>query len=145
MALFVAQHVTGLTPDAAWDRLTDWSTHARYVPLTTITVEPPPPSGVGTVFTARTALGRWGFDDPMEIVEWEPPTPSTSSGRCRIVKRGAVMHGWAELTVEPEGRGTRATWTEEISAGRLPRAFDGPTALSSRLLFTRVLKRLLEG
>lgn len=143
MALFVAHHETSLSPEAAWARLTDWPRHARYVPLTTITVRTPPPNGVGTVFNARTGGKRVGFDDPMEIVEWEAPAGGTK-GRCRLHKRGTVMLGWAELTVEATPRGALATWTEDITVAKLPRFAEPATALSSRLLFSRVLRRLLD-
>lgn len=132
-----------LTPEQAWARVTDWRRHGRYVPLTTMTVVPAPADGVGTVFVARTAVGRFGFDDPMEIVEWQPPSADTT-GRCRIEKRGRVMLGWAELTVEPRGTGSRVTWREDAFPAGLP-AFARPVAtLSGRLLFGRVLRKLLD-
>lgn len=133
-----------LPPERAWDRVTDWQQHGRYVPLTTMTVPAGARDGAaGTVFVARTAVGRFGFDDPMEIVEWQPPTAGTP-GRCRIEKRGRVMLGWAELTVEPRGTGSRVTWREEAVPARLP-SFARPLAtVSGRLLFGRVLRKLLD-
>ena len=68
------------------------------------------------MFIARTGVGRVGFDDPMEIVEWQPPG-ADGRGRCRLEKRGPVMLGWAELTVEPHGSGSRVTWREAGRAG----------------------------
>jgi hypothetical protein len=141
MAQFVASHDTSLSVDEAWARLTDWPRHAAYVPLTTITVTGVP-TRIGTVFTARTAVGRFGFDDPMEIVEWAPPEAGV--GRCRLDKRGSVMLGWAELVVESRAGGSTATWTENITVARVPHFVDPLTAVSSRLLFSRVLRRLLE-
>jgi hypothetical protein len=141
MAQFSARHHTSLSVERAWAQLTDWPRHAAYVPLTTITVDGSP-SRVGTVFTARTAVGRFGFDDPMEIVEWVPP--DSGAGRCRLLKLGSLMLGWAELVVEPHGAGSTATWTEDITVARLPPFLDPLTAASSRLLFSRVLRRLLD-
>jgi Polyketide cyclase / dehydrase and lipid transport len=126
-----------LSPAAAWSRLVDWPAHGRYVPLTRITVSPPGGSGPGTVFVARTALGRFGFDDPMEIVNWDPPR------FCRIEKRGAVMLGWAELSVAPLGTGSRSTWREDAVPAKLPRFASGLSTVSGRLVFGRVLRRLL--
>ena len=142
MPSFVASQDTALSPAAAWARITDWPRHARYVPFTAITVPTGGPNRVGTVFLARTGLGQFGFDDPMEVVEWTEPGDGTP-GRCRLVKRGSVMLGWAELLVEPAPAGSRVTWTEDLTVARLPRLADRVTALSSRLLFTRVLKRVL--
>ena len=36
MAIFVTRHDSPLSPHEAWDRLTTWPQHAKYVPLTTI-------------------------------------------------------------------------------------------------------------
>lgn len=143
MTPFVVTHDTALTPEAAWERIVDWPRHARYVPLTTIEVTTPPPNGLHTVFNARTGLGRFGFDDPMEIVEWAPPHDG-EPGRCRLEKRGTAMHGWAELSVAATGSGARATWREEARPARLPGFTDRASAASGRLLFSRVLRRLLD-
>jgi len=143
MALFVARHDSPLSPDAAWDRLTTWPRHARYVPLTTISVTTAGPNAVGTVFVARTHLGPLSFDDPMELVEWRAPA-GDQPGRCRLIKRGTVMLGWAELEVASQGSGSRATWTEDITVARMPKWADPVTRVSSRLMFSRVLRRLLE-
>ena len=53
------------------------------------------------------------------------------------------MTGWAELTVEPHGAGSRATWREDVSVAHTPAFAAGLTRLSSRLLFGRVLRKLL--
>lgn len=144
MAPFVVTHDTALSPEAAWERIVDWAGHARYVPLTAIEVTTPPPAGLGTIFSARTGVGRFGFDDPMEVVEWSPPGNGSPDGRCRLEKRGRVMTGWAELTVEARGTGSRATWREDAKPARLPAFTDGASAAFGRLLFGRVLRRLLD-
>jgi Polyketide cyclase / dehydrase and lipid transport len=136
-AEFAVRHDTPLPPEDAWARLVDWPRHGRYVPLTTIEVTTPPPAGVGTVFTAHTGVGRLGFDDPMEIVAWDPPH------FCRIEKRGRVMLGWAELSVEAQADGSRVTWREQARPARLPRFADRASTASGRLLFGRVVRRLL--
>lgn len=143
MAAFVVSHDSSLSAATAWARLTTWPDHGKYVPLTSISVEPPGPSAVGTVFTARTALGQVGFDDPMEIVQWQPPVDELG-GWCRLEKRGTVMLGWAELSVEPLGTGSRTTWREEARPARTPRLLDRVSALSGKVLFRRVLRKLLQ-
>jgi len=142
MARFVARHDSPLSPREAWDRLTTWPRHAQYVPRTTISITTPAPNAVGTIFVARTHLGPLSFDDPMELVEWSPPE-GDRPGRCRLIKRGTVMLGWAELEVAPHGSGSRATWTEEITVAPIPKWADAVTRVSSRLMFSRVLRRLL--
>jgi hypothetical protein len=138
MAPFVVRRDSPLSPADAWARLVDWPAHARYVPVTSIEVTTEPPTGVGTIFVARTGSRRFGFDDPMEVVEWDPPR------FCRIEKRGSVMLGWAELTVQARGSGSRATWREEAVPAKLPEFASGVANASGRLLFSRVLRRLLD-
>jgi hypothetical protein len=142
MAPFSVSVDSALRPQDAWLRVTDWPRHARFVPLTTIVVTPAGPSAAGTVFTARTGLGRLGIDDPMEIVEWVPPQDD-GRGRCRLEKRGRVVLGWAELTVEPHASGSRTTWREEARPARLPAFADRAATAAGRRLFGRVLRKLL--
>ena len=143
MALFEVSARSSLSPEQAWQRLVDWPKHSDLVPLTSIRVLTATPSGVGTVLVARTRVGPVGFDDPMEVTVWAPPTDD-EVGFCRLDKRGSVVTGWAELTVTPEpGGGSTAIWREDIHVWKLPGLFDRPTAMSSRLLFGRVLRHLL--
>ncbi len=119
-----------LEPAEAWERLTDWERHGDLVPLTSIT-------RTAQGFIARTGVGRLGFDDPMEIVQWREPV------FCRIEKRGRLVRGWAELSVEPAGGGSVVTWREEISVYGVPRAADALTRTMARVLFTRTIDGLL--
>ncbi|MFC8826430.1 SRPBCC family protein [Streptomyces sp. NPDC057137] len=156
MTVFRVARRTALSADEAWRRITDWPAHGRRVPLTRIRVETPGPTGTGTVFVARTGLGRLGFDDPMEVVRWEPPGAG-SPGRCRLEKRGRVITGWAEIEITetapeaatpsasaPEGR-TLVCWAEELRVGFLPRFLDRVTARTGRVVFGRVVDGLLGG
>ncbi|MCZ4124370.1 SRPBCC family protein [Streptomyces sp. H39-S7] len=142
MALISIERSSPLPVDEVWRRLTRWERHAAHVPLTAITVTTPPPTGLGTVFVARTGLGPVGFDDPMEVVRWEPPTPG-GTGRCRLEKHGTLVLGWAEIEVGAHGAGSRVTWREELRVRGLPRLFDGLTARSGRLMFGRAITGLL--
>jgi hypothetical protein len=119
-----------LAPADAWARLTAWQRHGDFVPLTRIT-----PTSDG--FDAFTGIGRIGFHDPMQIVQWREPQ------FCRLEKRGRVVTGWAELKVEPTPDGSRVTWREDIHVRGMPRLADGITKASSRALFTRVVDGLL--
>jgi len=117
--------------DEAWRRVTDWSRHGEFVPLTTI-------RATEHGFVARTGIGRLSFDDPMEVVAWDAPR------YCRLEKRGRIMLGWAALSVDPLGPGrSKVTWAENIRVRALPRLFDGLTAFASRRLFARVVDGLL--
>jgi hypothetical protein len=137
MAEFTVDQDSSLAPVDAFARLVDWPQHARFVPLTTITVTTTSPAGVGTVFVARTGVGRRGFEDPMEVVAWDPPR------FCRIEKRGSVVLGWAELTVEARDGGSHVTWREEAMPARLPPGAGWVAAAAGRRLFGRVLRGVL--
>ncbi|MFF7816306.1 SRPBCC family protein [Streptomyces roseolus] len=142
MSLFRVVRVVPLAPAEAWRRLTDWPAHGRRVPLTRTTVLTSGPSRVGTRFTARTGIGRLGFDDPMEVTRWQPPR-GDGPGLCRLEKYGRPVRGWAEIEVAPEPGGTRVVWTEDLSVRGLPRAFDGVLARAGRAVFGRALDGLL--
>ena len=142
MALILIERRTLLPAPEAWRRVTDWRRHGTYVPLTTITVDPPEPVGPGTRIVARTGLGPAAFDDPMEIVRWEPATED-SPGVCRLEKRGSVVLGWAQIEVRPWRTGSRIVWREEARVRGLPRFCDGPTGVVGRRVFGRVVSELL--
>ncbi|MFF3326851.1 SRPBCC family protein [Streptomyces sp. NPDC002889] len=142
MTPFRITRATHLPADVCWRRVTDWPAHAAQVPLTSITVTTPAPLGVGTAFVARSAIGRRGFDDPMEVVRWEPPAPGRA-GVCRLEKRGRVILGWAEIEVLSAGRGSVVVWTEELRIRPLPRLLDPLVARVGRAVFGRALDGLL--
>ncbi|MGX1881573.1 SRPBCC family protein [Streptomyces sp. NPDC055287] len=142
MALFRIESRTPLSADEAWRRLTTWQHHAAQVPLTRITVPTPPPTGAGTLVVARTGVGRLGFDDPMEVVAWDPPEGS-GAGHCRLEKRGAVVLGWAEIDVRPAPGGAVAVWTEDLRLRGLPGVCDGVVGRAGRLVFGRAVRGLL--
>ena len=142
MALFLIERRTLLPAPEAWRRVTDWRRHGAHVPLTRVTVEPPEPVGPGTLVVARTGIGRAAFDDPMEIVRWEPATDDTP-GFCRLEKRGSVVLGWAEIEVERWRGGSRVVWREDARVRGLPRLFDGVTGMAGRWAFGRAVSELL--
>ncbi|MEO3755905.1 SRPBCC family protein [Streptomyces sp. B6B3] len=146
MARFRVVRRSSLPAAEAWRRLTDWPRHGDHVPLTRVTAAPPGPTRPGTLVVARTGLGRLGFDDPMEVVRWEPPT-DRAPGRCRLEKRGRVVTGWAEIEVRALDNRSEVAWHEEVQlgrAGRLSPLLDPPTAWSARLVFGRLLGALLD-
>jgi len=130
VVLFQIVREVPLAPSEAWERLTDWDQHSQFVPLTTIVRTP-------RGFVARTGIGPVGFVDPMEIVQWQAPS------FCRLQKRGRVVTGWAELTVEPSAAGSRVTWLEDIHIRGTTRFLAGPTRFAATKVFSRVIDGLL--
>lgn len=135
---------TSLAPARAFAAVTDWPAHGRHVPLTTVRVVHDA-GAVGTRFTATTRLGPLRFDDPMEVTRWEPPGEAgRASGAATVVKHGR-LRGGAVLEVHPDGAGSRVVWTETVGVGpqRLAPVVDAAGALASRVVFGRVVRRLL--
>jgi hypothetical protein len=141
VATFEVVRRSQLTPGQAWSRLTDWEHHSGLIPFTTVTASAPA-DAVGGMFVARTSLGPLGFDDPMEITGWQPPTPS-HPGECTLVKRGSFVRGGARLTVTQIPGGSEVQWHEEATLRFGGRAVDVINQHVGRLLFTRLLDRLL--
>jgi len=108
--------------------VTDWRRHR--VPLTRITV-----TDVG--FTARTAVGPLGFDDPMEVTLWDPPR------RVVLRKLGRVITGEATIEVVAEGTGSVVTWDEDVRVIGVPRLADPVLRVALRGMISLVLRRLL--
>ncbi|MDH6709323.1 hypothetical protein P3T27_006069 [Kitasatospora sp. MAA19] len=145
MARFVLTRRSPLPPAVCWERLTAWPRHGERVPFTRVSVARGTGRRAGDAILARTALGPFRFDDPMELVELTAPAAGRD-GLCRLEKRGRPVLGWAELRVRaPDGAavGTEVSWTEEIRIAGLPGCFDPVVARAGRLVFGRVLDRLL--
>jgi hypothetical protein len=118
-----------LSQQEAFSRLTDWERHGDVVPLTTIRL-------TDTGFVARSGLGRFGFEDPMEVVEWDPPR------FCRLEKRGRVIRGWAEISVWPTASGSKVVWREVAHVTGVPRMFAGLEKATGSAVFRRLLNEL---
>ncbi|WP_149182852.1 SRPBCC family protein [Streptomyces sp. TRM49041] len=145
MSVFRLERRTRLSAAETWRRVTDWPAHGAGVPLTRVTVLTPGPPGSGTRFTARTGIGRLGFDDPMTVVRWEPPGAGHgSAGVCRLEKYGRVVRGWAEIRVYGDGTGAaRVTWAEELRVLGVPRWCDPALRWAARRVFGRALDGIL--
>ncbi|MGG8409454.1 SRPBCC family protein [Streptomyces sp. 12297] len=145
MAFIRIVRSTPLPVTQTWRLLTDWERHGAHVPLTRTVVGTAPPTRVGTLFTARTGVGRFAFDDPMEVVAWQPPGAG-GGGYVRLEKRGRVVTGWAEIEVlpAPDGAsGSRVVWREALRVRGLPRPLDPPLTTAATALFTHALTALL--
>ncbi|MEU9048337.1 MULTISPECIES: SRPBCC family protein [unclassified Kitasatospora] len=143
MARFVLTRRSPLPPAVCWERLTAWPRHGERVPFTRVGVARGTGREAGDVVLARTSVGPLRFDDPMEIVELVAPAPGRD-GLCRLVKRGRPVRGGAVLRVRAVDGGSEAVWAEELRIAGLPRFADPVIAALGRVVFGRVLDRLLE-
>ncbi len=118
-----------LSQQEAFSRLTDWQRHGDVVPLTSVRL-------TDTGFVARTGFRRLGFDDPMDVVAWDPPR------FCRLEKRGRVVRGWAEISVWPTASGSKVVWREVAHVTGVPRMFSRVERTAGTALFGRLLNGL---
>lgn len=135
-----------LAPTQAWDRVWDLDRHTAVIPLTTVTTIPPATElGVGARFRGRTGIGPLGFDDPMRVLVWEPPT--TGAGRAVVVKTGAVIGGRIEVELVPTaGDRVLITWRQQVEVPWFPSPLSWLEHLAARLVapgYRAVLRRLL--
>ena len=86
-----------------WERQADWMLDADRVRVVSAHRE-----GVGVRLVVRTRiLGIAAFDEPMEVVGWDPPH------RLEI-RHGRVVLGLGVWALEPVEGGTRFTWSEDV-------------------------------
>lgn len=146
MSHFEVRVRAGCTPRDAWARVWDPDRHTAVIPLTTVTAEPPATElAEGVRFAGRTALGPIGFEDPMRVLVWQPPT--TGAGRAVVVKTGSVIGGLIEVTFDPlAGGGTRIAWHQRVELPWLPSPLSGLEQLAAWIAapgYRIVLRRLL--
>ena len=113
-------------PQVVWDELVDWKAHEAWIPATRVEIHGDDPTAVGSTFTAWTGVGPLALEDRMRVTEcrW---ADEAQRGECEVEKLGPVLRGRAGFTVEPEGRGARVEWIEDVTVRWLPR-FLAPVA-----------------
>jgi uncharacterized protein YndB with AHSA1/START domain len=121
MGTFVIERIIAVPPSQMWGIVTDWAGYSRWMPMTTMRLDPGP-TRVGWSFAGLTGLGRLRFSDVMRVTEWAPPSETgsaaseTGSAAFRLVKVGRLLAGWAEVSVQPiaGGEQTWLVWREDI-------------------------------
>ena len=107
-------------PDTTWRAATDWVRQSEWIPATTVEITSGDGRSVGSTFAARTAIGRVGFTDTMEITEFDP-----AARRCVVRHTGRVVRGGGVFSVSarPDG-GSVLHWSEllDLPLGALGRA-----------------------
>jgi hypothetical protein len=140
MAPIVFERTVGLSSVQAWDRLTDFAGHSRFVPFTKVRlIDPAAPGGGG--FIARTELAGIGFDDVNVLEIWTPPV-GTEPGFCQLRKTGKLVGGWAKLTVTPGVEGSsQVRWQEAITLRGVPAAATPMINIAG----TQMVRRIVSG
>jgi uncharacterized protein YndB with AHSA1/START domain len=149
MTAFSLHRTSPASPAEVWDVLTDFAGHERWIPLTTMRVDPGEPR-VGWGWAGVSGLGPVGFADAMVLTRWEPPATAregAAGGRFAMLKVGRVLDGWADVRVEPApGGGCAVTWTEDIALRPRPlRRLSQPLVdRAARAMFASALDAMLE-
>jgi uncharacterized protein YndB with AHSA1/START domain len=145
MGTFTIRRTVAAAPQRVWQVVTDWDGYARWMPLTTMRLDPGP-SGVGWSFAGLSGVGPMRFADSMVITHWAPPA-ADGYGELRVRKTGRVLAGWAVVTVRAapgDGR-TRLEWVEDISLRPAPlgRLLAPVVDRVNRAMFGRAVDRMV--
>jgi carbon monoxide dehydrogenase subunit G len=103
--LEIAAHV--LVPaeaDRVWQLVTDWDRQRDWMLGTQVSGG----QGVGATVVARTGIGPVGFEDTMEITQWDPPR------RCVVRHTGQLIRGLGLFEVAQAGEVSQFSWTEQL-------------------------------
>lgn len=138
---FDVRHRFEQPAQVVWDELVDWKRHERWIPATTMEVEPGDPTAIGRQLTARTGFGRVALVDRMRVAscEWDD---ETSAGACEVDKLGPVLHGRAGFTVVADGDGAVLDWFEDVSVRRVPQFLAPVAARLGAAGFKQGMRRL---
>jgi hypothetical protein len=142
VAAFEVIRHTQLDAEVAWSRLTDWERHGDFIPFTKVALTGVIRDDVGAGFVARTGIGPFHFDDPMDITVWQPPLWERP-GLCEIHKRGRVVVGWAILTVAKTDEGAMISWQEDARFRLAGPLLDVPNRIVGERIFGRLVDGLL--
>lgn len=91
-----------------WEYLADLEGHQEWMAdIASMEFEGASRRGVGTRMVVGTRVGPFRTNDVLEVVDWD-------EGKSISVAHRGVIRGQGELSVEPEGNGSRVTWAEEL-------------------------------
>lgn len=145
MADFSIRMSTSRSARDCFERLVDWDAHSAAIPLTRLRHEGEP--RVGQRFTARTGLGRLGFEDPMVVETLVRPAgddPGDRPGAVEVAKLGRVIAGRVGWTVTPTTSGADVEWRQQLIVGWLPRRLDPVVGWLGRAAYRLGLRRILK-
>lgn len=135
--VFELSRIVPMTPELAWQRLTDWQSHGEWIPLTRVEVDPTDPDR----FTAWSGIGQLALEDRMQLTH---RTVDPHARRARIAKLGPVLVGEAEFSVSAGITAGSAVvqWREVVAVPYLPRLLGPIAATMGKYLFTMALGRM---
>ena len=135
---FEVSAILPVSIEQAWEALLRWEDQARWLKdADSVRVLSAAREGVGVLIAVKTrVLNVPLFTERLEVVGWDPPRRLTMAHR-------SFVRGVGTWELDPDPRGARFTWTEELS---LPVPLLGELALLVYRPFMRYLMRgALEG
>ena len=126
-----------LTSQEAWNRLTDWPSHGKWIPLTRIDVDRADPKK----FVAYSGIRPLVLEDRMhQLTEQFDGT----SGDSTVAKLGPILVGEARFAVRPRPSPTSCvvSWREDVAVKWLPRFLTAPVAFAAKQAFASSIKKM---
>jgi len=126
-----------LTSQEAWNRLTDWPSHGKWIPLTRIDVDRSDPKK----FVAYSGIRPLVLEDRMhQLTEQFDGT----SGDSTVAKLGPILVGEARFAVKPGPSPTSCvvSWREDVAVKWLPRFLTAPVAFAAKQAFASSIKKM---
>ena len=126
-----------LSPQEAWNRLNDWPSHSKWVPLTRIDVDRNDPKK----FVAWSGIRPLVLEDRMHQLTAEF---NGTHGESTVAKLGPILVGEARFAVRPGTSANSAVvaWREDVAVKWLPKFLVPITALLSKKMFANGVKKM---
>lgn len=126
-----------LSPQEAWNRLNDWPSHSKWVPLTRIDVNRNDPKR----FVAWSGIRPLVLEDRMHQLTAEF---NGTHGESTVAKLGPILVGEARFAVRPGTNANSAvvSWREDVAVKWLPQFLVPITALMSKKMFANGVKKM---
>lgn len=126
-----------LSPQEAWNRLNDWPSHTKWVPLTRIDVDRNDPKR----FVAWSGIRPLVLEDRMHQLTAEF---NGTHGESTVAKLGPILVGEARFAVRPGTNANSAvvSWREDVAVKWLPQFLVPITALMSKKMFANGVKKM---
>lgn len=134
---FELEVLVQLEPQEAWNRLNDWSTHGKWIPLTRIDVDQTDPKR----FIAWSGIRPLVLEDRMHQLT---ATFDGQIGDSTVAKLGPVLIGEARFSVRPgpQQDSTIVGWYEAVNVKWLPRFLVAPVAFLAKKAFESSVKKM---
>jgi len=126
-----------LSPQEAWDRLNDWPSHGKWIPLTRVEVDRNDPAR----FIAWSGIRPLVLEDRMHQLTAQF---DGQSGDSTVAKLGPILVGEARFAVKPGPSSNTCivSWREDVAVKWLPRFLTAPTAFIAKQAFASSIKKM---